>query len=120
MSRIRPHSIQGRIESDYRGSVTPDFLTLSRKPTVPDQRRQTTPNSPQRLRFLKASDGGDSQRDERYKCDALCDGERPLGLRRGQRFQRGHFLEELHDEDEEVEVERDEGSRRLLSLAKNA
>src|SRR5882724_1016508 len=46
----------------------------------------------------------DGQHNEKSQNNKLCGQEWRLGLRRSQRFQCWHFLEELHDQDENIEI----------------
>src|SRR5882724_727981 len=46
----------------------------------------------------------DGQHNEKSQNNKLCDQEWRLGLRRSQRFQCWHVLEELHDQDENIEI----------------
>ncbi len=54
----------------------------------------------------KSPRGSDAQHDESDENDQLGDGERRLGLSGRHGFESGHFFEELHDENEEIEVKR--------------
>src|SRR4029078_13018620 len=61
--------------------------------------------------WTKSPRGHNSENKERHQNYALSDRERRLGLRRCQFLQRRHLLKRLHDQNEHVEIKRDQRGR---------